>query len=77
MRQGRKAVSRLLAAALAAGILAAAAGAGWYWMFYRPCRLYEDCRGRRIDVETMKRTEALGLCGWRDGESGRMRPSPP
>lgn len=76
MRQGRKAVSRLLAAALAAGILAAAAGAGWYWMFYRPCRLYEDCRGRRIDVETMKRWEeragdgSLGIvrmAGWRIG----------
>ena len=77
-RQKRKALSWFLAAALAAGILAAAAVAGRYWLFYRPYRAYEDCRGREIDVETMKRWEeraedgALGIvrmAGWRQGRS--------
>ncbi len=75
-RQKRKALSWFLAAALAAGLLAAAAVAGRYWLFYRPYRAYEDCRGREIDVETMKRWEeraedgALGIvrmAGWRTG----------
>ena len=39
-RQKRKALSWFLAAALAAGILAAAAVAGRYWLFYRPYRAY-------------------------------------
>lgn len=71
-----KAGSRLLAAALAAGILGGGAGAGWYRVFGSPYCAYEDCRGRGIDVEIMRRWEeraqdgSLGIvrmAGWRTG----------
>lgn len=59
---------------LAAGILGAGAGAAWYLMFYMPCCIRTDLRGRDMDVETMKRIEerekddSLGItriAGWR------------
>ncbi len=75
-RGKRRAVSWFLAGVLAAGILAALAAAGQYWLFDRPYRACEDCRGQEIDVETMKRWEeraqdgSLGIvrmAGWRTG----------
>jgi len=72
----RKVLPWIAAIVLTAGILAAGVWAGWYWMFGRPYCVYEDCRGRGVDVEMMKQWEeqekdgSLGIirmAGWRTG----------
>lgn len=56
-------------------IMAVILGAGaWGWMFYQPCRLETDCRGRGVETATLKRWEEqekdgylgiLDMAGWR------------
>lgn len=70
----RRVAGWILAAILAAGILGIGSAAAWYQMFYMPCCICMDLRGREIDVDMIKRIEErekdgnlgiLRIAGWR------------
>lgn len=69
-----RAVSEILAAVFITGILGIGIAAGWYWLFGRPYCVGKDCRGKGINVETIRQWEEqakdssfgiIRMAGWR------------